>query len=111
MSELHFGYQSNGITCRMGCHHGLGDYTPEQRAAMAKRMQEKMPQLMDSEQIAFLRDWEKRHGIVHYRMDVLGKSSGAFDKGQQGMSVMGPVFIDPLEPAQVSQNYRKDIHN
>lgn len=92
-----FGAESNGKVCKCGLHHGVGEWPPEQRAAVYKRMNERMPDYLKDNQKAYLQDWEKHHGIVHYRMDVVGKSTGEFSKGTKGQDVLGPVFVDPYQ--------------
>lgn len=94
MNDLHFGYPKNNHTCSCGRHHGIGDITPEDRAARSKRMSEAMPSFMSDSMVAFLADWEKQHGTVHYRMDMIGRNGGNFIKSNKGQDFTVAVFVD-----------------
>jgi hypothetical protein len=100
-----FGYEKNDKVCPLGCHYGIGDITPMTRAARAARMRDKTPALMSSEMIAFLNDWENRHGWVHYRMGVIGENTGTYNKNMKGQPLMGAIYIEPD-----LFNSRVDIH-
>lgn len=112
MSENNFGLESNGKICSCGAHHGVGEWSPERRAAVAKRMQDRMPGIMSSEQKTYLKDWESKHGPVAYRMGVVGKNGGDFDKNAKGRDIIGPVYIDLTIPIDdmFSPKQRADIH-
>lgn len=89
----YFGCESNGKVCDKGCHHGVGEWTPEDRAAKAARIRDVMPDVQTEIQKAFLMDWERHHGKVRYRMEQIGVSEGKYDKNSKGQIIMGPVFI------------------
>lgn len=111
MSDFHFGYLKNNERCPLGCHWGLGNYRPEERAARAARMRDTMPELMPEIMREFLIDWEKHHGRVHYRMEVVGINTGTFVKANKGQDIIGPVFVDPYAvPANDLFNKRADIY-
>src|SRR4051812_988428 len=96
VKQFKFGYESNGLYCEKGCHAGIGDISPQDRAARAARMRETMLELMPAEMRAFLVDWEKHHGTVQYRMDVIGTYSGTLEgfKHMKGQPLKGAVFVD-----------------
>jgi hypothetical protein len=109
-------YDSNGKVCACGRHWGVGEWTPERRAANYKWQSQRMPHIMNENQIAYLKSWEKQHGIVLYRMDVVGKNDGSMNKRDKGKDVMGPVYVDPHAPMQMPMDvnppvrpYRADI--
>lgn len=93
MYEKNFGFESNGLKCTCGSHFGIGDQTPEQRAAIAGRMRDKLPAMMTENMKNFLADWERYHGPVHYRMDVIGTNTGEFVKFNKGQQLRGPVYV------------------
>lgn len=96
MSRFIFGYEGNGKTCDKGCHQGIGDITPETRAARAARMREITPDLMPNDMKAFISDWEAHHGKVHFSMGVIGTYSGYFDetKHMKGQPMKGAIYMD-----------------
>jgi len=114
MSDHHHGYAKNGKVCSCGYHHGCGDFTPEQRATMAAFARDKFPEYMSSTQISFLSDWERSHGIVKYRMDVVGKSTGEYNRASKGQDIIGPVYLDPKDFIKTDDMFsprkRADIH-
>ncbi len=95
MKQFNFGYEGNGLHCEKGCHHGIGDISPHERAARAARMRDTMPSLMPEDMKAFLVSWEKAHGAVHYRMDVIGTYSGTLEgyRHMKGQPLKGAVFV------------------
>jgi hypothetical protein len=62
--ELHFGHQKNHHICSCSRHYGCGEWTPEKRAAMNKRMVEKLWNYATPFQKAFVADWERWHGSI-----------------------------------------------
>jgi len=92
MSDLHYGYSKSNYSCTCGKHFGCGDITPEQRAATAARMREKMPDLMPELMRYFLEDFEKFHGKVFYHMTSVGVNDGEFVKSNKGQQINGPVY-------------------
>jgi hypothetical protein len=111
-ADFYYGYLKNHHVCSCGRHYGCGEWTPPQRAAIAKRMFDRLPSIMQPETLAFLTDWEKHHGFVHYRMDVVGKSTGSYDKSKKGEDVIGAVFIDAQASVRSDDIFqqRVDIH-
>lgn len=103
----YFGYAKNDKVCSCGRHFGCGEWTPEQRAALAKRMSDWMPQCMTEAQRGYLASWEKHHGVVRYRMEIVGKNSVTFDKNAKGKDVIGAVFVDPSEVMEVNDIFKK----
>ena len=93
MSDHCFGFASNGKVCSCGRHHGCGEWSPEHRAANYKWMSHRMPSLMNDNQRAYMADWEKHHGIISYRMDVVQRV--------KGKDIIGAVYIDPNAPMQL----------
>ncbi len=87
------GYEGNNMLCTCGRHSGIGELSPERYAAMAKRMQEKTPDYMSENMKRYLADWERYHGPVRYRMEVVGKNLGSLDKSEKGIDITGPVFV------------------
>ena len=101
---FNFGAESNNKVCSCGKHHGCGDWTPERRAASMKFMSYRMPSLMNDDQRAYLATWEKAHGIVLWRWEVV--------KHEKNKDIMGAVFIDASQEIMdlKEAQYRADIH-
>jgi hypothetical protein len=108
-----FGYESNGKTCSCGRHHGIGEITPEQRAARAARMRDTLPECMPQSQRDYLENWEFHHGKARYRMVQNGIKSGFFVKENKNMDMFDAELITNLSPPHGTQNIysRADIYS
>lgn len=91
MSEdMHFGYAKNHHICSCGKHYGCGEWTPEQRAAFAKRVIERLPEYARPEQRAFAADWERWHGPINYTMGIVDTIT---EKNKKSRDIRGPIFV------------------
>lgn len=92
--NLNYGYVANQMKCNCGRHEGIGPYTAEQRAAIAGRMRDILPDLMSASMREFVASWERFHGNIKYIMGVIGVSSGEFVKQNKGQNIIGPIYIE-----------------
>lgn len=110
MSATSFGYLTNEKLCSCGRHYGIGEISPEDRAARAARFRETFPELMPYEMKAFLEDWERHHGGVVYHMAVLAVNSGEFNKKSKKKDVWGAVYGAAYQGTEDLFRQRADIH-
>lgn len=73
-----FGQTSNGRVCSCGRHHGLGQWSPGQRAATYARQRDRLPNYFTPMQQQYLASFEYYHGPVKYELRETHKSSGTY---------------------------------
>ena len=96
---FNFGQQPNDKTCSCGRHAGVGDWTPEQRAAFYKRLTTKMPLVGKTHQSEFVKDWEAHHGTIQLTMGAVVKNTGSIRREDKDKDVTGPIFIENTQPS------------
>lgn len=86
--EFNFSQPSNGEVCSCGMHHGVGMWGPGKRAAVYRRMVDRLPEYAGEHMRRYLTSFEAMHGPVLYVMEQDGVSSGEFTP--KGTPVMAP---------------------
>jgi hypothetical protein len=61
-----FGQYKNGMQCNCGKHHGVGQWTAEDRAAVYASIRKQMPKILTDLQKYYLESWEAIHGKITY---------------------------------------------
>lgn len=80
--------------CSCGRHEGVGEWSPERRAAVARHMRDTMESLMTPGQKEYLVSWENHHGPVRYTLGTVGINQGNIRKTDKGKDVIGAIFSD-----------------
>jgi hypothetical protein len=88
-----FGLEGNGKLCSCGRHEGIGEFTPEQRAASSAFARDRIPEYMTGPQKMYLADWELHHGRVQWRMGVVCR--------YKRKDVIGAIYVDPHAPMEL----------
>lgn len=66
--RYNYSQPSNGMICLCGGHHGVGDLSPDQRAARYARMRDMLPDFIQPHMREYLKSWEKIHGIARWEL-------------------------------------------
>lgn len=66
MSEMNYDQVSNGQVCTCGKHHGVGSWSPHDRAKRYARMKAKLPAYFAPHMQQYLASWICEHGNVDW---------------------------------------------
>lgn len=91
---FNFKQQSNGLVCTCKRHHGVGEWSPQRRVAVYKRMVREMPSVAKPHMFEFVEDWENYHGRIYYANGVVDVNPGNIRKEDKGKEVYGAIFVE-----------------
>lgn len=69
MIRENFTQVSNGMVCDCGKHHGVGEWSPQKRAAVYARQRDQLPDYYFPHQKAYVESWESEHGKIEYILE------------------------------------------
>lgn len=106
----------NGKICSCGQHQGIGFWpdgrplTPADRAARYKDMLAKIPGYVSSDQLEYLKSFERAHGAIQYDMLDMGhRGSGGASGMPKGNVILAPVARDSERVAVPPENKQPSL--